>query len=148
LAIAMNLADWARKKWVMPHTPTRGEIADLLAIVERDLEESIAGRSADWRLAIAYNAALQAATAALAAAGYRAARGDHHRRTLESLTLTIAWDARRVKTLQRFRRVRNRTEYDRAGTVSDAEAHEMRELAIALRDRVAEWLREKHSGLV
>ncbi len=28
----------------------------------------------DWRFAIAYNAALQAATAALAASGYRASR--------------------------------------------------------------------------
>ena len=146
--MATILADWARRSWITAHIPTASEIADLLAIVERDLEESATGRSADWRLAIAYNAAVQAATAALAAAGYRAARGDHHRRTLESLTLTIAWDARRVKTLQRFHQIRNSAEYDRAGMVADAQADEMRELAIALRDRVIDWLREKHAELL
>jgi len=41
-------------------------------VVERDLADSAAeGLSADWRMSIAYNAALQAATAALAAPGYR-----------------------------------------------------------------------------
>jgi len=46
-----------------------------LRLAERDLREcQAAGLSPDWRLAIAYNAALQSATAALAAAGYRAAR--------------------------------------------------------------------------
>jgi hypothetical protein len=44
--------------------------------------------SEDWKLNIAYNAALQAATAALAAAGYRAAREQHHYRTIQSLALT------------------------------------------------------------
>lgn len=86
----MSLIERRRRKWVTVHKPTKNEIADLLAIVNRDLAESqVEGRTLDWRLAIAYNAALQAATAALAAAGYRAARGDHHRRAIESLT----WNA-------------------------------------------------------
>jgi hypothetical protein len=45
--------------------------------------------SPDWRLNIAYNAALQAATAALAAAGYRASREAHHCRAIQSLAFTI-----------------------------------------------------------
>jgi hypothetical protein len=48
----------------------------LLHIADRDLKDCEAGGlSADWKLNIAYNAALQAATAALAASGYQAARG-------------------------------------------------------------------------
>ena len=39
---------------------------------------------ADWRRTIAYNASLQAVTAALAAAGYRAARDNHHYRVIQS----------------------------------------------------------------
>ena len=60
--------------------------------MQRDLHDSRAADvSADWRFNIAYNAALQSAKAALAAAGFRAARGwDAHRRTLDSLQFTAA----------------------------------------------------------
>jgi hypothetical protein len=48
------------------------EIKNLLAISDRDLLAcQVKQLPADWRCTIAYNAALQAATAALAAAGYR-----------------------------------------------------------------------------
>jgi hypothetical protein len=67
----MSFADWAKNGWLVARTSSRGEIQNLLGIVERDLKESKAKDvSNDWRFAIAYNAALQAATAALAAAGY------------------------------------------------------------------------------
>jgi hypothetical protein len=70
-------------------TGIRAQVADLLALVERDLADSqTSGLSADWRLNIAYNAALQAATAALAASGYRASRDQHHYRVIRSLELT------------------------------------------------------------
>jgi len=52
----------------------------------------VEGLTADWRLNIAYNAALQAATAALAASGYRAAREAHHLRVMKSLEFTIGLD--------------------------------------------------------
>jgi len=38
----------------------------------------VAGLDPDWRLNIAYNAALHSATAALAAEGYRATRESYH----------------------------------------------------------------------
>ncbi|HEY3125274.1 MAG TPA: hypothetical protein VGK70_14585 [Thermoanaerobaculia bacterium] len=69
----MTLSDWARNGWLLSHRTSPREIGDLLGIVDRDLADSQAsGLSADWRLNIAYNAALQAATAALPASGYRA----------------------------------------------------------------------------
>jgi len=49
-------------------------------------------------MAIAYNAALQAATAALAAAGYRATRDQHHDRVIQSLRETVGVDAPTVNT--------------------------------------------------
>jgi hypothetical protein len=68
----MSLADWVKNGWLESHKSSREEIQNLLGIVERDLRDCRAqGVSSDWRFAIAYNAALQAATAALAAAGYR-----------------------------------------------------------------------------
>jgi hypothetical protein len=87
----MSLPDWERNGWLTKHQTSRNEIRDLLQVVERDLADSAAeGLSADWRMNIAYNAGLQAATVALAAAGYRAARDAHHYRVIQSLhALTI-----------------------------------------------------------
>jgi hypothetical protein len=118
-------------------------------VVERDLVDSgREGLSADWRMAIAYNAALQAATAALAAAGYRASRDQHHYRVIQSLRETIRADASLVNTLDTFRKKRNITGYERAGLVSDADAESMRELALRVRDGVTTWLRRHHPDLV
>ncbi len=59
----------------MEHQTSPREIADLFGVADRDLRDcQVRGLSADWRLNIAYNAALQIATVALAAAGYRAAK--------------------------------------------------------------------------
>jgi uncharacterized protein YdcH (DUF465 family) len=118
-------------------------------VVERDLLDSATeGLSADWRLNIAYNAALQAATAALAAAGYRASRDQHHYRIIQSLGETIGADARLVTAFDAFRKKRNISGYDRAGLVSDAEVKAMREMALQLRDEVLAWLRRTHPALL
>jgi len=131
------------------HETSPEEIAALLAIVERDLANAkVAGLSDDWRLNIAYNAALQAATAALAAAGFRAAREQHHYRTIQSLAFTIGWTGAKVDRFDRFRKKRNIIGYEAAGVVSEREAREVHELAIALRDDVLVWLGKQHPKLL
>lgn len=63
----MSLEDWLTDKLIVKHRPSAGEIAQLLHICDRDLEEvAIIGLSPDWRLSIAHNAAVQAARVALA----------------------------------------------------------------------------------
>jgi hypothetical protein len=145
----MSLGDWSRNGWLLPHRTSSREVADLLAVVERDLADSAAkSLSADWRLGIAYNAALQLATAALAAEGYRAARDQHHYRVIQSLRHTIASDQKLIDRLDAFRKKRNIGGYERAGMISDGEAREMRELAIKLREDVLVWLRSKYPALL
>ena len=123
----MSLGDWLRNSWLLEHKTSREEIAGLLAVVERDLGNAkVQGLSEDWRLNIAYNAALQAATAALAAAGFRAARDQHHYRTIQSLLLTIGWPTAKVDRFDRFRKKRNIVGYETAGVVSEREAQETR----------------------
>lgn len=125
------------------------EIADLLEVTDRDLHDCQAvGLSADWRLNIAYNAALQAATAALAAAGYRPAREAHHFRVIQSLAHTIGADAATVNQLDQFRKKRNLGGYERAGMVSDQESAEVFALAQRLRADVEQWLRAEHPDLL
>lgn len=145
----MSLRDWERNGWLIAHQTSAGEIRDLLAVTERDLTDSAAeGLSANWRLNIAYNAALQAATAALAAAGYRASRDQHHYRVIQSLRETIGADVRLMNTFDAFRKKRNITGYERVGLVSDGDAAAMRSLAIRLRDDVMAWLRKHHAQLL
>lgn len=64
----MSLADWQKFGWLKVHRTNRNEIAELMAVVDRDLAASeTPGLHNDWSFNIAYNAALQLATAALAA---------------------------------------------------------------------------------
>jgi hypothetical protein len=142
------LRDWQKNSWIVEHKSSPEEIAASLAIVERDLANAkVAGLADDWRLSIGYNAALQAATAALAASGFRAAREQHHYRTIQSLALTIGWPAAKVDRFDRFRKKRNIGGYETAGVVSEQEAREMHELAVGLRDDVLAWLRKQHPKL-
>jgi hypothetical protein len=145
----MSLPDWERNGWLQSHKSSPNEVRDLLAVVERDLADSAAeGLSADWQMNIAYNAALQAATVALAAAGYRASRDQHHYRIIHSLRETLGTDASTVNTFDTFRKKRNAAGYDRAGLVSDADAKAMRSLALRLKANVVQWLKKHHPELL
>jgi hypothetical protein len=145
----MSLRDWLNNSWLVDHKTSPEEIANLLAIVDRDLSDCrTKGLSPDWRLNIAYNAALQAATVALAAEGYRATRDAHHYRVIQSLDLTIDADEELVTALDGFRKKRNVGDYERAGTISDKEADEMEKLAVQVSKMVRAWLKEHHSNLI
>jgi len=98
-------------------------------------------------LNIAYNAALQAATAALAAEGYRAAREAHHYRVIQSLEFTVRSDPAAITQFDRFRKKRNIGGYERVGATSDREAAEMHDFARSLHEAVVAWLRRTHSKL-
>ncbi len=144
----MSLSDWLDKGWLVKHRPDRREIRELLGIAERAIADAeVRGISPDARLSIAHNAALQLATAALAASGYRAGREAHHYRTIQSLTLTIGASVDLVDQLDTFRKKRNISDYERAGAVSEQEAREMLELAKSLRETVIAWLKKNHPEL-
>jgi hypothetical protein len=86
----MSLKLYLDNSWIRGHETSRQEIAELLAIADRDIQQSqTPGLGPEWRFGIAYNAALQLATAALAAAGYQAERQNKHQRTVECLTFTV-----------------------------------------------------------
>lgn len=145
----MSLQDWLQSGWLQNHKTSREEISGLLRIADRDLAAChTAGLPSDWSFAIAYNAALQAATAALAAAGYRAARESHHFRVIGSLELTIGADQKLLRTFDAFRKKRNASNYQVEGAISDHEVSEMRNMATRLRAEVEKWIRAKHPELL
>jgi hypothetical protein len=147
--VKTSLESWLRNRWLVQHKSSGEEIANLFAIADRDLDAcQTKNLPADWRFAIAYNAALQSAAAAPAAAGYRASRESHHHRVIQSLEFTLAPERKLIDTFDRFRKKRNISSYDIAGSVSDKEAHEMYDLAASLRTKIEQWIRKNHRKLL
>jgi hypothetical protein len=147
--MSVSFADWVKNGWLVAHKSSKQEIANLLGIVARNLKDSQAKDvSGDWRFAIAYNAALQAATAALAAAGYRASRDNHHYRVIQSLELTVGKDAKFIRAFDTFRKKRNVSNYDIGGGISDREVQEMLGIARTLQQDVEDWIKTNHASLL
>ncbi|MCE5278596.1 MAG: hypothetical protein ABFD92_01450 [Planctomycetaceae bacterium] len=145
----MTLQDWQNNGWLTEHQSSPQEIIDLLAVADRDLKDCQSeGLSADWRFNIAYNALLQTATAALAAAGYRATRDAHHFRVLQSLALTVGLDAKVIRKHDAFRKKRNLTGYERVGAVSDQEVVEVIQAAQSVRQATEEWIATNYPHLL
>jgi len=145
----MSLPNWRDNGWLADHKTSPQEISDLLNVADRDLSDcESAGLSPDWQLSISYNAALQAATAALAASGYRASRESHHHRIIQSLAHTIEVESNIINQFDKFRKKRNIGGYEAAGRISQHEADEMKALAKELREQVNKWLQDKYPELI
>ena len=145
----MRLQQWADNGWLRPHQTTPSQIADLLAIVERDIEDSDRDLSVDWQFGIAYNATLKLCTILLYASGYRPEKNLAHYRTLQALPLILGSHfSDDADYLDSCRAKRNTAEYDAAGTISKSEAAELRNFTRELRSHVLKWLREHHPTLI
>ncbi len=145
----MTLKNWADNGWLKPHTTSRQEIANLLAIAERDLADATGGISADWRFGIAYNAALKLCTVLLHASGYRPERTLAHYRTLQALPLILG-DVRRTDAdfLDACCRKRNTVEYDCVGDANERDVKDLGEFTRRLLGDVRDWLRTNHPQLL
>ncbi|MBI9084027.1 MAG: hypothetical protein JEZ11_10550, partial [Desulfobacterales bacterium] len=111
----MTLKQWAENGWLRSHATTPEEIDNLFQIVERDLKDSHAGVSADWRFGIAYNAALKLCTILLFAEGYRAEKNLQHYRTIQALPKILGTEKNDdASYLDTCRAKRNMAEYDSA----------------------------------
>lgn len=149
--MSTTLEVWASSGLLQRHRAGAEETANLLGVVARDIAESqTPGLSNDWRLAIAYNASLQAAKAALAASGYRVASGEkgHHYRLVESLRYTAEVPGADVDLLQTMKKKRNISDYEVAGAVTEREAEEMVSLAQRIDRVVRDWLAANHPDLL
>lgn len=145
----MRLQQWAANGWLRPHQTTRQQIADLFAIVDRDLGDSARDLSPDWQFGIAYNAALKLCTILLYASGYRPEKNLAHYRTLQALPIILgASRADDADYLDACRAKRNTAEYDVAHTVSQSEADELRDFTRELHAAVRGWLRQCHPSLL
>ena len=145
----MSLQDWAHNGWLRAHQTSAQEVADLFAIVARDLADAEGDISPDWRFGIAYNAALKLCTILLHASGYRPEKTLQHYRSIAALPEILGqqWQDE-ADYLETCRRKRNTAEYDRAGVVTEQDATELVEFCQELRQEVLAWLQQQAPTLV
>lgn len=108
------MANLLRIGQLKEHPREPGEIARLLAAAERGIADARVERiSAETRFDAAYRSITQIGLAALMAQGYRpdTNRPGHHMTIIQTLTLTLGIDARRMAVLDTLRRKRNLADY-------------------------------------
>jgi uncharacterized protein (UPF0332 family) len=138
-----------REGRIRPHRTNPGEIADLFAVVERDLTDAaLEALSTDRRFATAYNAALQVAKVMMYAEGYRTTGPGHHWTTFEFLR---AISEKEFGDLASYfddcRRKRNRANYVGVDYASDTEVRHLLAEARKFTETARAWLREQHPEL-
>ncbi len=142
----MTLKQWESNAWLRPEPTSKKEIANLLAIVDRDLKDATGSISPDWQFGIAYNAALKLCTILLRAEGYRPVHGLQHYRTLMAMPLILGDEKQGdANYFDSCRKKRNIVEYDYIGGASEKDAKELLRFAKDLRHEVLAWLKENHS---
>lgn len=143
----MTLQNWANNGWLKPHKTSKQEISQLLDIVDRDLKDAKQRKiSDDWRLGIAYNAALKLCTILMYIEGFKPEKALAHYRTLQALPLIPGAEKEDdADYLDSCRAKRNIVEYDYIGGATDTDANELISFVNDLKNEVLEWIKSKHS---
>lgn len=146
----MHLKKLLAEGQLRKHKTSPRETEELLAVVERDFKDANQpGLSLDRRFTTAYNAALQLATIALHAAGYRTVGHSHHWATFHVLPEIMGSKVqKRADYLDACRTKRNVADYDRAGEISEVEAAEILDEVGKFRSDLLKWLRTHHPDLL
>jgi uncharacterized protein (UPF0332 family) len=145
----MTLQKWLEYGWLRSHKSSKKEIADLLRIINRDLQDAAGNISADWRFGIAYNAALKLCTILLYAEGYRPEKALQHYRAIQALPLILgSHHETDAKYLDTCRNKRNVVEYDYVGGVTEEDVAELIAFVDELRKEVIQWLNKQHPDLL
>lgn len=139
----MSLRRWQAEGRLRAYTLTKGEVHDLLALAERDMQDaSLEELSIDRRFMIAYNAALTLATIPLRCAGYQTHGKGHHWLTFRLLPETMGEDVQELADyFDQCRTKRNIGTYDRSGQISKNEVKELIAEVRLFRDGVVLWLK-------
>lgn len=131
------------------HKATAGELKSLFEVVKRDMADAqVRGLSEDRRFTIAYNAALQAGRAFLAAEGYRTAGQGHHATVFQALRRLLENAHHHVLDyLDDCRSKRNLAEYLGTEVASKQEVSELVREAEAFTELLRGMIRKRHPHL-
>lgn len=143
----MSLKKHISKGLIFEYATNKNEIDKMLRIANRDIKEASENcHEIDWQFAIAYNAALQLATAVLRASGHRAStKVGHHWVTFTMIPEILGDDFTKVANYFNECRVkRNITEYCEMGTISEKEAEKLIHEVKAFKAKVISWLKTNY----
>lgn len=145
----MSLKQWFDNGWLRHHETNKNEISDLLAIVDRDIKDTEASLSADWRFGIAYNAALKLCSILLYAEGFKSERTLQHYRTIQAMPLILGEDRKEdAQYLDACRSKRNIVEYNRVGVVAEQDVNELLQFVKEFKNDVINWLKKNRPELI
>lgn len=132
------------------HPPDAREIEQILGAARRNLRDAhVTTISAETRFDAAYKAVMQSALAALMMHGYRpdTNRPGHHMTVVQSLSLTVGIDPKRVVVLDTLRRQRNAADYTGDNIDASTAEHCIAEAERLINDVVA-WRASKRPDLI
>jgi len=147
----MSLEQWHRNSWVKEWKTNASEIADLFAVVDREIADaSVVGLSTDGRYMHAYDAALNLCAIALKAHGYTVPKGaGHHKRTIEALPLILGANFQSTSDeVELASRLRGQAMYDRADVVREEDSVNLFATVTRLRSEIFGWRRHTHPSLL
>ena len=146
----MSLQEFLDSGRLKRHKATADEIGKLFDVVKRDLADAqVKGLSEDRRFTIAYNAALQAGRALLAAEGYRTAGQGHHHTVFQALRrLTDQEHHHVLDYLDDCRSKRNLAEYLGTEVASEQEVAELVREAKKFSALLHGLIHERHPRLI
>lgn len=146
----MSLENLLKIGQLKTHPAEAREIEQLLSAARRNLRDArITSISAETRFDAAYKAIMQSALAALMMHGYRpdTNRPGHHMTVVQSLSLTMGIESKRVVVLDTLRRQRNVADYTGDDIDASTAEHCIAE-AEKLIDDVVVWRKSKRPELV
>ena len=118
----MSLERLLNNNKLVKYEPTKKQINELLDLIERDINDSkIPTLSIDRKFISLYSAAQTLATIILYTNGYRTRGAGHHHTTFEAARILLPKEAIVLEYFDRCRILRNKSEYERSGIVSEAE---------------------------
>ncbi|MBI2070955.1 MAG: hypothetical protein HYT79_10205 [Elusimicrobia bacterium] len=135
---------------IKQHKATAQEISKLFAIIERDLKDAkVEDVSLDRRFTIAYNAALQAGRALLAAGGYRTSGQAHHATVFQALRSLLDQEQHHLLDyMDDCRSKRNLAEYMGTEIASEQETEELVEEAKNFAELAKDLIRKNYPHLL
>lgn len=146
----MTWRNWLKEGRVEALAPIGSELVAQRRAAERSLKDAaLEGLSPEGRFQLAYVAALDLATIAVRASGYRIkSRLGHHQLTFEAAGVALGESSR--ETIDYFdlcRRRRNVISYD-GDEVSQALADELLAESVRFAETIDRWLRTEHPGII
>lgn len=123
----MSLKRLLSEKRLEEYKATSKQIKDILELIERDLTDSqIQNLSVDRKFMSLYSAGLLLATIILYINGYRTRGESHHHTTFEAAKILLPHETDAIDYFDRCRILRNKTEYERSGLISENEIKSLR----------------------